>query len=152
MSTLPLQSSYSAAVYFINPRNPKQTASLRVCYTESLFCFYPTLSAAFIPGFMAWDGFLVTLERGFPSIAGRTTRNSHVLNVKVGRETRRNRLQKRRLNERKRASKVKRMESEKKMLTEGPFTSLQNNLVLMAPKRAQEFKETVAGGLLTCLL
>jgi hypothetical protein len=56
-------------------------------------------------------------------------------------------LFKRRLDEGKRTSKVERKESEKKKLAEVPPSALQNNLVMMAAKRAQEIQETVADGL-----
>jgi hypothetical protein len=42
---------------------------------------------------------------------------------------------------------VERKESEKKKLAEVPPSALQNNLVMMAAKRAQEIQETVADGL-----
>jgi hypothetical protein len=58
-------------------------------------------------------------------------------------------LLKRRLDEGKRTSKVERKESEKKKLTEVLPSAQQNNLVMMAAKRAQEIQETVADGLST---
>jgi hypothetical protein len=58
-------------------------------------------------------------------------------------------LLKRRIDKGKRTSKVERKESEKKKLAEGPPTALQNNLVMMAAKRAQSIQETVADGLST---
>jgi hypothetical protein len=59
-------------------------------------------------------------------------------------------LIKRRLDEGKRTSMVERTESEKKMLAEGPLTSLQNNLDQMAAKRAKKWLQfffSINGGL-----
>jgi hypothetical protein len=48
---------------------------------------------------------------------------------------------KRRLDKGKRTSRVERKELEKKKLAEVPPTALQNNLVMMAAKRAQEIQD-----------
>jgi hypothetical protein len=48
---------------------------------------------------------------------------------------------KRRLDEGKRTSRVERKELEKKKLAEVPLTALQNNLVMMAAKRAREIQD-----------
>jgi hypothetical protein len=58
-------------------------------------------------------------------------------------------LLKRRLDKRKRNSKVEGKESAKKKLAEISLTALQNNLFMMAAIRVQEIQETEADGLLT---